>query len=651
MPDIPQRRRRRLAVAIVSAAAVVAAGAAVVLAPSAFAANETVNVYLTTTGDSGGRTVTRGLQQQTPVSFAGSSANADQTITVNENTTYQQFEGAGADFTDTAAYDIKGSGALSTATQNDVLTKLFSPANGIGVSAVRNVIGSSDLAQNSYSYDNTCCDVSDFSLSRDSDIMALSKQALNLNPQMFFLASPWSAPPWMKDNNAYSQGYLRSQYYDAYAQYFVKYIQGYQAQGVPIRYVTEQNEPGCCAGYPSMQWTPSGLQYFAKTNLLPALNNAGLSTRLLIGDWNFDTYDTWVAPLINDSAIRTNENFGGIAWHNYGGSPSQMTTVHSQFPGVNQYVTEYSGGTWVGNQQQQDMTDMVNFFRNWGRSWTKWSIAVDENMGPHNGGCGTCTGLVTVHRNDARKGQVDYTVEYYTMGHLTKFVKPGAVRIDSTANGTVPNVAFKNPDGSKALIAYNTSGSSQTVKVNWAGQSFTYSLPTRTSATFIWNTATGTPTATATSNPTATGTPTATATSNPTATPGTGGTGPITSAATGKCLDVTDGGTADGTPAQMWACSGGANQKWTRGTDGTLRALGKCLDVAGPSATDGAVVHLWTCYAGATSQQWRYTAAGELQNVFAGKCLDVKDNSVADGARLQIWSCTGATHQKWNVPA
>jgi glucosylceramidase len=620
-------RRRRTVQAGVLALALTGAGALVATAPAAFAANEPVNIYLTTTSDGGGRTVTRGLQQQTPISFAGSTGSANQTITVNENTAYQQFEGAGASFTDTAAFDIKGSGALSAATQNDVMTKLFSPTGGIGVSALRNVIGSSDLAQNNFSYDNTCCDVNDFSLSRDADVMALTKQARGLNPAMFVMASPWSAPPWMKDNNAYSQGYLQSQYYGAYAQYFVKYIQGYQAQGVPIKYVTEQNEPGCCAGYPSMQWNASGLDFFAKTNLLPALQSAGLSTKLLIGDWNFDTYDTWVSPLINDTAIRNHPNFGGIAWHDYGGSPSTETTVHNQFPSVNMYNTEHSGGTWVGNQQSEDMGDLIDYFRNWGRSWTKWSMAVDEQMGPHNGGCGTCTGLVTVHRNDSRRGQVDYTIEYYTMGHLTKFVKPGAVRIDSTANGTVPNVAFKNPDGSKALIAYNTSGSAQTVKVNWGGQSFVYSLPTKTSATFTWA---GTQSGSGGSG-------------------GTGKTGPITGLG-GKCLDVTDGSTANGNQPQLWTCGGGPNQTWTVGTDGTIRGLGKCLDVANNSTANGAVVHLWDCIDTVASQKWS-ASGGALINTASGKCLDVKDNNTADGAKLQLWSCTGAANQKWQVPA
>jgi len=138
--------KRFLPVAV-AALCVAAAGLGFGTAPPAQAAGEQVNIWLTTTNDSAGQNVTRGLQQQTPVNFAGSTGSANQTITVNENTTYQQFEGAGASFTDTAAWLINGSGALSAGTRNDVMTKLFSPTAGIGVSATRNVIGSSDLAR------------------------------------------------------------------------------------------------------------------------------------------------------------------------------------------------------------------------------------------------------------------------------------------------------------------------------------------------------------------------------------------------------------------------------------------------------------------------------------------------------------------------
>jgi len=596
----------------------VAGGVAVALAPSAFAAGEPVNIWLTTTNDGGGRNVTRGLQQQPSISFAGSSAGANQTVNVNENTTYQQFEGAGASFTDTAAWLINGSGALSTSTRNAVMQKLFDPTNGIGVSFLRNPLGSSDLARFSYSYDDTCCNLNDFSLNRDVDVMALTKQAKSLNPALKVMASPWSSPAWMKDNNSFNQGWLQAQYYGMYADYFVKYIQGYAAQGVKIDYVTPQNEPTCCAGYPSMNWNASGLQYFVKSNLLPAFHNAGLGTKVLVHDWNWDVYNTYAAPLVNDSTIRNDPNFGGIAWHGYGGDVGMQTTVHNQYPNVNAYDTEHSGGTWISNQQDEDMRNLIDYTRNWGRSWIKWSLAVDQNMGPHNGGCGTCTGLITVHNGDSRSGQVDYTVEYYTMGHLTKFVKPGAVRIDSTANGSVPNVAWKNPDGSKALIAYNATGGNQSIKVNWGGQSFTYTLPTKTSATFTWS-----------------------------GTPGGGARSGAITGYGGKCVDVAGANSANGTQVQLYTCNGTNAQTWTVGTDGTLQALGKCMDVAAASSANGTKVQLYDCN-GTNAQRWTAGTDGSLRAL--GKCLDATGVSSADGTPLQIWDCTGGANQKWTLP-
>jgi glucosylceramidase len=338
-----------------------------------------------------------------------------------------------------------------------------------------------------------------------------------------------------------------------------------------------------------------------------------------VHDWNWDGYDTWAAPLLADGAIRNDPLFGGIAWHGYGGNVGTQTAVHNQYPFVNAYDTEHSGGLWIGDQHREDMLNLVDYARNWGRSWVKWSLAVDQHMGPHNGGCDICTGLVTVHNGDERGGQVDYTIEYYTMGHLTKFVRPGAVRIDSTANGSVPNVAWKNPDGSKALIAYNNTGSTQSVKVSWGAQSFTYTLPTRTSATFTWS-----------------------------GSPSGGGSGAITGLA-GKCVDVAGANSADGTTVQLYTCNATAAQLWTRRTDGTIQALGKCLDVSGGSTANGARVQLWTCN-GTGAQQWRYTSGHDLVNPQADKCLDVTDNNPADGTPLQIWSCTGAANQKWSVP-
>ncbi|WP_194910536.1 glycoside hydrolase family 30 protein [Catenulispora rubra] len=498
-PGCGGRRIRTLAHFAVAAA--LGAGGLVAAAP-AHAANEPVNIWLTTTDDSGGREVTQGLAQQTPTAFAAGVDSAGESITVDDTARYQQFTGAGASFTDTAAWLMNSSGALSDSTRNTLMNNLFNPATGIGLDFLRNPLGASDLARYSYTFDDTAGNQPDpglqsFSIDHDlADVLPLTKQAQQLNPNLKVMASPWTAPPWMKDNGDYSQGSLQNQYYGAYAQYFVKYIQAYQAQGVPIDFVSVQNEPTCCSGYPSMSWDGGSLDDFTANDLLPAFHAAGLSTKVLALDWNPDTYASYGAPSVDDATVRNDPNFGGIAWHGYGGSVTTQTDIHNQYPNVDAYDTEHSGGTWIGNQQQEDMNNIIDYTRNWGKSVVKWSLAVDQNMGPHNGGCGTCTGLITVHNGDSRSGQVDYNIEYYDMGQLTKFVKPGAYRIDSTASSVVPNVAWLNPDGSEAVVAYNGAGSPQDFTVNWNGEHFTYTIPAQTSATFVWNgTASGSPTA------------------------------------------------------------------------------------------------------------------------------------------------------------
>jgi glucosylceramidase len=288
----------------------------------------------------------------------------------------------------------------------------------------------------------------------------------------------------------------------------------------------------------------------------------------------------------SDSGGRT--VFGGVAWHGYGGSVTEQTTVHDQYPAVDAYDTEHSGGTWIANQQQEDMNNIIDYTRNWGKSVVKWSLAVDQNMGPHNGGCGTCTGLITVHNGDSRSGQVDYNIEYYDMGQLTKFVKPGAHRIDSTANSSIPNVAWLNPDGSKALVAYNESGSTQTLTVNWGDEHFSYSLPAQTSATFTWS-----------------------------GSQGTGGTpaGQITGYG-GKCVDVAGANPANGTAVQLYDCNGTAAQQWTVATDGSLQTLGKCMDVTAAGTANGTQIQLYDCN-GSGAQKWQHQSNGELINTYS----------------------------------
>ncbi|MFD5584890.1 lectin [Streptomyces sp. NPDC127063] len=619
-------RRPTTVLRLLLAGLLTTAGVTAAAAP-AQAAGEPVTAWLTTTDDSGGRHVVRGLEPQAPFAFQSGTGGSGENITVDENTRYQTFTGAGASFTDTAAWLLNSSGALSASTRDATMRKLFSPTEGIGLSFLRNPMGASDLARYGYTYDDVPSGQTDPALSRFSiahdlaDVVPLTRQALQLNPSLTVMASPWTAPAWMKDSGQLNGGWLKAEDYGAYAGYFVKYLQAYRDQGIPVSYVTAQNEPTCCSGYPSMSWNASGLAYFTKNELLPKLQSAGLATKVLAHDWNWDTYDAYAAQTVDDAAIRSHPNFGGVAWHGYGGDVTKQTAVHNQYPQLDAFATEHSGGTWIADQQREDLLNIIDYTRNWAKSVTKWSLAVDQNMGPHNGGCGTCTGLVTVHNGDARSGQVDYTVEYYDMGHLTKFVRPGAQRIASTASAAVPNVAWRNPDGSKALIAYNDAATPRTVTINWGGQHATYSLPGKTSATFTWPGAQS---------------------------GGADRTGAFVGLA-GKCLDVAGGSTANGTAVQLYDCNGTAAQSWTVAADGSVRALGKCLDVTSGATADGAKVQLYDCN-GTGAQQWSYNAStGDVVNVPANKCLDVTDNASANGTRTQIWTCTGSANQKWHL--
>src|SRR5687768_4999928 len=211
---------KRLLPVLVAALCVAAGGLGIGTVRPAQAAGEQVNIWLTTTNDSAGRNVTRGLQQQTPVNFGPAGGSANQTITVNENTTYQTFEGGGASFTDSAAWLLNSSNTISATTRNQVMKDLFDPVNGIGLAFTRNPMGASDLARVNYSYDDTCCDLNDFTINHDlADVVPLTKQAKQLNPALKVKGAPWSAPAWMKDNNKFTnRGWLKAEYYPLYAQ-------------------------------------------------------------------------------------------------------------------------------------------------------------------------------------------------------------------------------------------------------------------------------------------------------------------------------------------------------------------------------------------------------------------------------------------------
>jgi glucosylceramidase len=258
---------------------------------------------------------------------------------------------------------------------------------------------------------------------------------------------------------------------------------------VPIDYISLQNEPlYITTAYPSMGMSDTVQLTLLQNYLIPALTANNIPTRVLVYDHNWDT-PSYPELVIGGLTAQQLTQVAGTAWHGYGGVPGAQQLVQNQFPTLGNWETEHSGGTWVTDQFTADFLEITLVLRNAGKSYVKWSLALDENLGPNLtqnaglGGCNTCTPIVTVN---SQTGAVTKDIEFYTLGHYSKYVLPGAVRVYSSNTPAIASVAFVNPDGSVALIAYNSSPSSQSFQVQWGTQSFSYTLPGTAAATFTW---------------------------------------------------------------------------------------------------------------------------------------------------------------------
>ena len=430
------------------------------------------------------------LQQQPYTSFQlGQGVNAYK-VFVNESVKYQQMDGVGAAITDSSAWLITHD--LTSSQRDALMNSLFSPSVGIGISYAHLPIGGSDFVLSQYTFDDMPVGQTDpglnfFSIDHDRPyIIPVIRQAMSLNPRLKFLASPWSAPAWMKARPILGGSYLLASNYQTYANYFVKFIQAYQAEGIPIHAVTVQNEPHFVnIGYPTMYMAASDQANFVKGYLGPTFATAGLTPKILVWDHNWNEPD-YPLSILNDASARA--FVAGSAWHCYAGNPSAQSQVHAAYPDKDIYLTECSGDNRTSDFAANVVWFMQNIVigtvRNWARSVMLWNLALDEFSGPHIGGCDSCRGVVTILTRDH---QLHYEVEYYVLGHVSKFVIPGAYRIASnTYSGVVETVAFLNPD-SYVLVVLNPTASRKAFDVQWGGRYFAYDLPAQSVVTFKWS--------------------------------------------------------------------------------------------------------------------------------------------------------------------
>ncbi|HEY1485920.1 MAG TPA: RICIN domain-containing protein [Micromonosporaceae bacterium] len=676
--------RIRITVASLAAGVLVTTGLIAVSGSAAQAAGASVSVWETTADQS------KLLAPQTGATFAAGTGSAGQTITINPGTTYQSMTGFGASLTDSSAWLVANS-PLRTS----IMTKLFDPNQGIGMDFLRQPIGASDFARSVYSYDDMPAGQTDptlahFSTSHDTAyVLPILQQALQLNPATTIMATPWSPPGWMKSSGSMIGGSLNTSNYQVFANYLVKFLQAYKAAGVPVSLLTAQNEPEYSpSNYPGSTLTASQETTLIGSYLGPAIHSAGLSTQILGYDHNWD--DTgYPETILGNSAASAYT--AGTAWHCYAGNPSAQSTVHNAYPAKDTYFTECSGSqsanpanTFSDSLDWQTENLIIGATRNWAKSVVTWNVALDPSGGPSMN-CTTCTAAVTVNNT---AGTATYNAEYYVLGQASKFVKPGAVRIDSNTfgSGNVEDVAFRNPDGSHAIIVENADTSAaHTFNVDESGQFFTYTLPAKAVATFTWTPSSGgsdttppsAPTGLAASGTTSSSTVlnwgastdnvgvtgyhiyrngTQVGTASSTTYTDTGLSASTTYSYTVKANDAAGNLSAASNTATVTTGAAGGSGGITPGVWYQVinTNSGKCVDAAGGGTGNGTAVQQWACGSGNTNQQWEFqpTDSGFYKVLTRNATTvgwDVTGGAGAtgDGVKIQLWTYGGGTNQQW----
>ncbi len=427
------------------------------------------------------------FQKQNIGLLFSTGTNSNPTITVDTTKAYQTIDGFGYTLTGGSATLINN---LPAAQKDALLNELFATDDTkIGVSYLRISLGASDLSATTFTYDELPAgqtadnNLQYFSIDQEkTDLIPILKKIIAINPSIKILSCPWTAPTWMKTNNSFRGGSLNPTYYDAYARYFVKYIQAMKAEGITIDAITPQNEPLNPNNTPSLVMQAAEQATFIKNNLGPQLKAAGITTKIILYDHNLDRTD-YPLTILADAAA--NQYVDGSAFHLYAGSITSLSAVHDAYPAKNVYFTEQwvgGPGNFAGDLSWHVNNLIIGATRNWSRNVLEWNLAADASYGPHTvGGCTTCLGALTIG-----PATVSRNVAYYIIAHASKFVRPGSVRIDSNTPDNLSNVAFKTADGKKVLIVLNTSATLQNFNINFNNKIVTASLGGGSVATFVW---------------------------------------------------------------------------------------------------------------------------------------------------------------------
>ena len=410
------------------------------------------------------------------------------TIRLLPKKTFQKITGFGGSFTASSAFLLN---QMSKQQRQKIIAAYFSK-EGARYSLTRTHINSCDFSLNNYSYAPVANDLEleNFSIEEDKEgIIPFIKEAMNVSKEGFkIISSPWTAPPWMKDNKAYVGGKLLSDYYEVWAKFFAKYIDAYQNEGIPIWGITVENEPlGNGNNWESMHFSAQEMTYFVQNYLGPILDKEGKREVKILGyDQNREHLKHWVDVMFHDSS--SSEYFDGTAIHWYASTyevfPNALQYAHQKAPNkyliqteacIDAEVPHWKDDEWYWSKEATDWgwdwapeeqkslhpkyvpvfryaRDIIGCLNNWVDGWIDWNMVLDRNGGP-NWAKNWCVAPILV---DPVEDEIYFTPLYYTMAHFSKYIRPGAYRIDfKNSDESLRVTAAKNSDGSIVAVVLN----------------------------------------------------------------------------------------------------------------------------------------------------------------------------------------------------
>jgi len=412
----------------------------------------------------------------------------DPTIMVDPARRFQTILGFGGAFTDAAAETYA---KLPVAKQREIIKAYFSRTQGLGYTLGRTSINGCDFSSDTYSYDDTPGDVklSHFSIAHDLKyrVPFLKAALAEAHAPFTLFASPWSPPAWMKTNGDMAHGgQLKPEDKQAWADYYVRFIQAYKQQGIPVWGVTVQNEPMSVQSWESCLYSGADERDFVRDFLGPTLRKSGLDAHLMIWDHNRGIMYQRAQTVYEDPAAA--QYVWGMAYHSYSGNHlDNPEAVHDAFPDKNLLFTEGSrgfttdpdeewrNGEWYGRNILLDLS-------HWAMGWTDWNLLLNQEGGPNKAG-NYCSAPIIA---DTAAGTLHYQPSYYYLGHFSKFVRPGAHRIASTSNSdNLQCVAFVNPDKTLAVVVLNQTREDLEYQIWLSGKAVTVTSPAHSIETAV----------------------------------------------------------------------------------------------------------------------------------------------------------------------